>query len=59
MNKKEIENKLNHILHAANELTVSGENNAVRVVSITRAVREVWQLVNAADEKAEVTEDGR
>ena len=57
MNKKEIENKLTQILRAANALTVSGESNAAQVLGITRAARDVWQLVNAPEEQ-EVTENG-
>lgn len=58
MNKNLIENKLNQIIRAANALTVSGESNAVQIVGITRAAREVWQLVNAPEEKKEVKDDG-
>ena len=58
MNKKQIEIKLKQIIQAANALVVSGESNAVQIVGITRAAREVWQLVNAPEEKKEVTEDG-
>lgn len=58
MNKKEIENKLNQIIRAANALTVSGESNAAQVLGITHAAREVWQLVNEPEKKEEVKDDG-
>lgn len=57
MNKNAIENKLNQIIRAANALTVSGESNALQIVGITRAAREVWQLVNEPEEKEEVNKD--
>ena len=57
MDKKLIETKLTRIIQAANALTVSGESNASQVLGITRAAREVWQLVNAPEEQ-EVTENG-
>ena len=57
MDKKLIETKLTRIIQAANALTVSGESNAAQVLGITRAAREVWQLVNAPEEQ-EVTENG-
>lgn len=58
MNKKQIETKLNQIIQAANSLIVSGERNAAQVLGITRAAREVWQLVNEPEKKEEVKDDG-
>ena len=58
MNKNAIENKLNQIIRAANTLTTSGESNAAQILGITRAAREVWQLVNEPEQKEEVKDDG-
>lgn len=59
MDKKQIEIKLNQIIRAANALTVQGEGNAVQVMGICGAARDVWKLVNVPEKKEEVTEDGR
>lgn len=58
MDKKTIELKLNQIIRAANALSVQGEGNAVQIVGICRAAREVWSLVNVPEKNEEVKENG-
>ena len=58
MDKKTIELKLNQIIRAANALSVQGEANAVQIVGICRAARDVWNLVNAPENTEEVKDDG-
>ena len=52
MNVKKIEQSLNQILRAANAIPVQGEENAAHIIVICRAAREVWEQVNAPEEKA-------
>ena len=58
MDKKTIEQKLNQIIRAANALSVQGEGNAVQIVGICRAARDVWNLVNAPEKNEEANTDG-